>query len=65
MEKDKMKKYINVKFDGVVETVDQFDYNTKEERKECKRCLKEYNISDSSNYYYLSSRAAKEWRESK
>ena len=46
-----------------VETVDEFDYNTKEERKEAKRCLNEYRTSDTYNNYYLSQRCTKEWSE--
>jgi len=57
-----MKKYINIKNGSEVETVDEFPYNNKEERNEAKRCLKEYQLSDCSNTYYMSSRSTKEWK---
>jgi hypothetical protein len=44
-----------------LETVDEFPYNNKEERKEAKRCLNEYRISDPSANFYMSSRPCKEW----
>ena len=52
--------YIQRSSDGITETVDQFE-TFKEARKE----LKEFKMSDSSANYYTSSRACKEWRESK
>ena len=50
------------RFDGEasLETVDEFDTY-----KEARLMLKEYQMSDSSANYYTSSRACKEWRESK
>jgi hypothetical protein len=51
--------YIQRKGNGYLETVDCF--NT---RKEAKTMLQEYQLSDYSAEYYLSSRACKEWRES-
>ena len=53
-------RYINTKQDGKVETVDQF-----ETYEEAKKMRDEYNMSDSYNYYYISSRSTKDWRESK
>lgn len=50
--------YINIKNNGKVETVDEF-----ETFKETKAMIKEYQISDYSNSYYISKRATKEWRE--
>jgi len=58
-----MVKYINMKSLNEIETVDEFPFNTKEERKECRRCLNEYRICDSQNEYYLSQRATKSWAE--
>ena len=56
--------YINCKWGGLpIETVDEFPYDTKENRKESFRCLKEYAISDRTGYYYLSSRCTKAWKE--
>lgn len=57
-----MKRYINIKTSFGVETVDEFDYNTKEEKKEAIRCCREYNISDRTHYYYLSQRSTKDWK---
>lgn len=51
--------YIQRKGDGYLETVDQF-----ETRKEARAMLSEYCLSDPSAFYYLSSRACREWRES-
>ena len=44
-----------------VETVDEFEYNTKDERKEANRCLREYIIADPYNQYYMSQRCTKNW----
>jgi len=48
--------YINVKYNNVVETVDEF-----EKRLEAREMVKEYNISDVYNHYYISQRSTKEW----
>ena len=53
------KVYINRKGQGYTETVS--DYT---DRKEAKKDLTEYRLSDSFGYYYLSTRACKEWRDS-
>jgi hypothetical protein len=50
--------YINIKNNGIVETVDQF-----ETHQEARAMVKEYNLSDRYNCYYTSQRATKEWRE--
>lgn len=50
--------YINIKANGQVETVDEFST-----KKEADEMVKEYNISDRANSYYISKRATKEWRE--
>jgi len=52
--------YIQRKQGKMLETVDEF-----ETYKEAKAMLKEYRLSDWSAEYYISSRACKEWRESK
>ena len=49
--------YIQRKGNGQLETVDQF-----ETHKEAIAALKEYRLSDSEGYYYLSSRACKGWK---
>ena len=51
-------RYINIKQDGKVETVDQF-----ETYEEAKKMRDEYNISDVMHLYYISTRSTKEWRE--
>ena len=56
-----MKRYIQRKDENGIETVDEFKYNTLDEMKEVKRCLKEYRLSDPYASYYLSQRATKCW----
>lgn len=53
-------KYIQRKGGGYLETVDEF-----ETHKEARAMLAEYRMSDPSAYYYISSRACRDWRESK
>lgn len=54
-----MATYIQLKSEHGLETVDEF-----ETRKEAREMLAEYRLGDpSGNYYYLSSRACKDWRE--
>lgn len=48
--------YIQRKDEYQLETVDQF-----ESLKESKLMLKEYRIADSYGYYYISTRACKDW----
>ena len=51
--------YINRKDSyGNFETVDQFNNG----RKYAKEMLKEYRLSDSNGYYYISQRCCKDWR---
>jgi len=51
--------YINRKDDfGNLETVDQFNQG----RKYAKEMLKEYRLSDSGAYYYISQRPCKNWK---
>ena len=56
-----MKRYINYKGECGIETVDEFEYNTRDERDEYRRCLKEYHLSGSG--YYGSSRCTNAWKE--
>jgi hypothetical protein len=56
-----MKRYINFKGENGIETVDEFEYNTRDEREEYRRCLKEYHLSGSG--YYGSSRCTNAWKE--
>jgi hypothetical protein len=53
--------YVQRKSGTDLETVDQFAYNTREERAEAKRCLSEYRMSDPTAEHYLSKRACKSW----
>lgn len=57
----KTTKYIQRKDSNGIETVDEFPYNTRDERKECKRVLSEYQIADPYGSYYLSQRPCKDW----
>ena len=50
-------KYIQMKNAFGLETVDQF-----ETFKEAKEMVKEYQISDTSSHYYISTRACKNWK---
>jgi len=52
--------YIQRKDSQYLETVDQF-----ESRKEARAMLAEYRMSDPYADYYISTRACKDWRESK
>lgn len=60
----KMKRYINIKNHGVVETIDEFDSNEFESyldfKKEVKRVYKEYLIAGDN--VYVSSRCDRDWR---
>lgn len=55
------KRYIQLRYNGQTETIDEFDYNTQEERKEAHRCLNEYRILG-GGYYYLSQRCTNDWK---
>ena len=61
---NKMKKYINIKNQGVVETIDEFDSNEFESyldfKKEVKRVCQEYILAGDN--VYTSSRSARDWR---
>jgi hypothetical protein len=52
--------YVQRKDSNGLETVDEFD-----SWKEASKMLKEYRLSDSYAYYYLSTRACKHWKERK
>ena len=52
--------YINIKNNGSVETVDEF-----ETAKEARAMRIEYQMGDSYNLYYLSKRCTKEWKDRK
>ena len=61
---NKMKKYINIKSHGVVETIDEFDSNNftsyLDFKKEVKRVYQEYILAGDS--VYVSSRCDRDWR---
>ncbi len=50
--------YINIKNNGKVETVDEF-----ETAKEARKMRQEYQMGDTYNLYYLSKKCTNEWRE--
>jgi len=50
--------YIQRKGQGYLETVDEFTT-----RKEARKMLSEYQMSDPSGYYYLSTRCCKAWKD--
>jgi len=52
------KRYIQLKGDYGLETVDEFDTY-----KEAREMLKEYRMSDPSGYYYMSQRACAGWND--
>ena len=54
-----MKVFINIKNNGVVETVDEFS-----SYREARKMRQEYQLADSYNLYYISQRCTNEWRES-
>ena len=58
-----MKKYINIKNQGVVETIDEIDSNEFKSyldfKKEVKRVYKEYLLAGD---VYVSSRSDRDWR---
>lgn len=56
-------RYINMRGPYGVETVDEFPYNNKAERKEAHFCLGEYRFGDPYNSYYMSQKCTNEWRE--
>ena len=51
--------YIQRKGQGCLETVDEF-----KTYKEAREMLNEYQLSDCTAEYYISTRACNEWRES-
>jgi hypothetical protein len=53
-----MKRYIQRKGDGYLETVDEF-----ETMKEARIMLFEYKLSDPYAIYYISSRCCKDWKD--
>lgn len=55
-------RYINIETPHNIDTVAQFPYNTKEERKYFAKILKEYQLSDKYNTYYSSQRCTNDWK---
>lgn len=58
-----MIRYIQRRDNNGVETVDEFPFKSKEERKEARRCLNEYRVSDPYANYYMSQKACKDWND--
>lgn len=56
-------RYIQRKDGRTVETVDEFPYDTREDRQEARRCVGEYNLSDPTAHHYLSRRPCKGWND--
>lgn len=56
-----MKKFINRTGGGYRETVEEMDVKTAADKKELKRILSEYSLSDKAGVYYVSGRACKNW----
>ena len=56
-----MKRYINRKGQGYIETVDEMIIKNKTDKFELKRLCDEYNLSDRTGYYYISRRSCKNW----
>jgi hypothetical protein len=54
-------RYINYRSKYGIETVDEFSFNTREERKEASNMVREYNLAFHGGCY-LSQRPTKEWR---
>jgi len=57
-----MKKYIQYKINGQLETIDEMEIKTKEDRKELKRLIGEYRLAFSQGEIYSSQRPCKSWR---
>lgn len=53
-------RYIQLRTGAELETVDEFPYNTKEERTEARKMLREYQTLQ--GHYYMSSRPCKHWK---
>lgn len=58
-----MKRYINLKTGNYRETVDEFEVNTKEQRKELKRCFSEYCVAYGSAHIWVSQKPCNNWKE--
>ena len=54
--------YVNMAQGSELETVVEFPYDTKEERKYAKEMVNVYRISDPYSYYYLSRKHTKSWK---
>ena len=55
--------YIQRRSGAQLETIDELPANTREERKEVRRIVMEYNLSDPTARHYASSRPCKGWSE--
>lgn len=54
-------RYIQRKQGRNLETVDEFSFDTKEDRAEFRRMLAEYRLADPSADYYGSRRPCRDW----
>jgi len=57
-----MKRYIQHKYNGQLETIDEFPFTNKEERIEFRRALREYQTAMPQAEIYASSRPCKDWK---
>jgi len=56
-------RYINLKNGREIETIDEFPANTREERKEVQKMLKEYRTAYGNfGILYTSQRSTKDWK---
>lgn len=58
-----MKRYINLKTGNYKETIDEFEVNTEEQRKELKRCFNEYCFAFGGAHIWVSQRPCNNWKE--
>lgn len=58
-----MKKYIQFKLGNNLETIDEMEIKTKEDKKEFRELLKNYRIAYNVGIIYSSSRPCKDWRD--
>lgn len=54
------KRYINIETNGIVETIDEFPIDTKEDRKELRRCFAEYLLWHNVKIW-ISQKCTKDW----
>jgi hypothetical protein len=58
-----MKRYIQFKYNGNLETIDEMEINTREDKKELKELVRNYRLAYNVGEIYTSSRPCKNWRD--